>query len=236
MTRPLLLDLFCGAGGAAKGYYEAGFLVVGVDINHQPRYPYQFYQGDAMEEMNRLITSGDIQMFHAIHASPPCQHYSKMSTCIPGLKDKYPDLIDPTRQLLIKTGLPYVIENVEGAPMINPVKLCGSHFDLTTIWEPHGKVGLRRHRLFETNFPVPDPGIHDHSLRAVPVYGHGSGNTKSRLKGKGLAATTRAVMEIDWMNREELDESIPPAYTRYIGQYLLEHVNGGILSGQQENT
>lgn len=225
MTRPLILDLYCGAGGAAKGYYDAGFDVLGVDSIPQNRYPYRFVNMDALEFMERQLTSKYPYDIVAIHASPPCQHYSKTKFMNPDRIGSHPDLIEPTRELLIKTGLPYIIENVMGAPLINPVKLCGSHFNLTTIWEPHGTVGLRRHRLFETNFPVPDPGVHDHKIRAVPVYGHGSGNSKSRLKGRGCAKAQREVMQIDWMRRPELDQAIPPAMTRYIGEHLMRHLN-----------
>lgn len=241
MNRPLLLDLYCGAGGAAKGYHDAGFDIIGVDSKPQPRYPYKFLQVDVMELMEVLISglwvytrdsdpfSVCLDDFSAIHASPPCQSYTKMRFSNPHLIGTYPDLVEETRELLVKSGLPYVIENVMGAPLIEPVKLCGSQFNLTTVWEPHGKVGLRRHRLFETNFPLPDAGSHDHSYRAVPVYGHGSGNSKSRLAGRGCARAQREVMGIDWMKRDELDQAIPPAMTRYVGEHLMRHLNDNLL-------
>lgn len=225
--RPFLLDLYCGAGGAAKGYHDAGFSILGIDINPQPRYPYAFIQADALEYLQDLLyvidDSRDTQV--AIHASPPCQHYSKTKFMNPDRIGTHPDLIEPTRELLIKTGLPYVIENTPGAPLINPITLCGAHFNLQTIWEPYGLVGLRRHRLFETNWPLPDPGLHLHKLRSVPVYGHGSGNGKSRLRGKGCAVAQREVMEIDWMRRHELDQAIPPAMTQYVGTYLRKYLD-----------
>src|SRR6266446_8588652 len=115
----LLLDLFCGAGGAARGYHDAGFTVIGVDINPQPRYPYQFVQADALQFIEDLRTlEWEMRFLAAIHASPPCQHYSAMSRCRPGLTAKYPYLIEPAREQLIKSGRPYVIENVEGAPLV----------------------------------------------------------------------------------------------------------------------
>lgn len=218
--KPLILDLYCGAGGAAKGYDDAGFLIVGIDIHNQPRYPYQYYQGDAIEEMNNLLISGDIEMFQAIHASPPCQHYSVLSNCRPGLKDEHPDLIPSTRELLIRSGLPYVIENVAGAPLVDPVLLCGSHFNLTTDWEPWGRVALRRHRIFETNWKLPDPGPHDHSLPVIQVTGHGSNRNTHSTWGKGHAKAAKEAMGISYMRRHELTEAIPPAYTAYIGKHL----------------
>lgn len=220
LCRPLLLDLFCGAGGAATGYYEAGFDVVGVDIERQPRYPFKFYQVDAIEYLNDLIACGEIHFADAIHASPPCQGYSKTRFIHPD--KQYPKLVEPLREALKATGLPYVIENVEGAPLIDPVVLCGSHFGLTCIWPGNGLVGLRRHRLFEANVPIPDPGEHDHTLLSVPVYGHGPSGKRTPLKGPGHAQAERDVMRIHWMTRQEINEAIPPAFTKYIGKYLLE--------------
>jgi DNA (cytosine-5)-methyltransferase 1 len=130
-------------------------------------------------------------------------------------------LLEPVREALQATGLPYVIENVEGAPLIDAVTLCSSQFGLTCEWPGNGKVALRRHRLFESTFPVPDPGPHDHSLLSVPVYGHGPSGRKARLKGTGHAQAERDVMRIDWMTREEINEAIPPAYTEYVGQHAL---------------
>src|SRR5690349_21349641 len=123
--KPRLLDLFCGAGGAAKGYADAGFEVVGVDHVDQPNYPYEFHKGDALLMGAWLLHNGD---FDAVHASPPCQAYTTLRTLQGG--KEYPDLIAPTRDLLQKSGLPYVIENVVGAPLVNPVQLCGSSFGL----------------------------------------------------------------------------------------------------------
>jgi DNA (cytosine-5)-methyltransferase 1 len=213
--RPLLLDLFCGAGGAATGYYQAGFDIVGVDVNHQPRYPFKFVQADALE----YLRTEDLSGYCLIHASPPCQGYSVSRFRHPG--KEYPMLLEPVREALQATGLPYVIENVEGAPLIDAVTLCGSQFGLTCEWPGNGKVALRRHRLFESTFPVPDPGPHDHSLLSVPVYGHGPSGRKARLKGTGHAQAERDVMRIDWMTREEINEAIPPAYTEYVGQHAL---------------
>jgi DNA (cytosine-5)-methyltransferase 1 len=211
------------------GYRKAGFNVVGVDIEPQPRYPFGFIQHDAMELLQDMADYGSRILYDvygcyvaAIHASPPCQRYSITNSIRPENKVKYPDLIAPARALLQEIGLPYVIENVPGAPLENPVTLCGSQFGLITEWQPWGKVGLRRHRLFEcSGFTLPDAGAHDHSYPAVPVYGHGTPGRRSTLQGPGCAKYGREVMQIDWMQRHELAESVPPAYTLYVGSYLL---------------
>jgi DNA (cytosine-5)-methyltransferase 1 len=220
----VLLDLFCGAGGAAKGYHDAGLDVMGIDKEPQPHYPFPFVQADALEALKAVI-SGEILGVNAIHASPPCQAYSSLRHVHPDTDQKYPKLVEPLRFLLRRAGVPYVIENVEGAPLENPVILCGSHFGLSTYWEGRGTVGLKRHRLFETNWPLPDPGPHDHSLPAMPVYGHG-GKSRGCLIGwgKGGAQACREVMGIDWMTRDELNEAIPPAYTQYVGAHLMQYL------------
>jgi DNA (cytosine-5)-methyltransferase 1 len=220
-TKPLLLDLFCGAGGASVGYNAAGFDVIGVDLNPMPNYPYTFIQADAMEVLDSLIAAGANGFgYDAIHASPPCQGYSTTKNFAHTAAPTYPKLIEPLRDALRTVGLPYVIENVEGAKafMLDPTVLCGSQFGLTAQWEPFGKVGLRRHRLFESNFDIPDAGPHDHSLKAVPVYGH--------PQAKGLGKIRPIVMGISWMTDDEICEAIPPAYTKYIGGHLISHLRG----------
>lgn len=215
--KPRLLDLFSGAGGAARGYQLAGFHVTGVDIAPQPRYAGDaFHQADALEF---LAEHG--REFDAIHASPPCQGYSKLAAMHPG-RD-YPLLIEPTRELLVKTGLPYIIENVEGSPLPRHPQLngtwgfclCGSMFGLGVE-----RGFLRRHRLFETSFPVPQP-LCRHRGPAVGVYGHGGHTGKHRMLYRKEAAEA---MGIDWMTRDEMCEAIPPAFTLYVGGFLLAAV------------
>lgn len=203
MPRPRLLDLFCGAGGSAVGYHRAGFDVVGVDNRPQPHYPFEFVQADALSYLGGLIDSGwvgDDSEFDAIHASPPCQHYSQ-ATAWRGNRADHPDLIGPTRDLLEATGLPYVIENVEAArhELRDPVMLCGDEVGLPVY----------RRRFFETNWP----------LRVfVLALAH-----EKRLPFEHKQERSYAdAMGCDWMNNREAREAIPPAYTELIGKQLLD--------------
>lgn len=217
--KPRLLDLFCGAGGCSVGYARAGFEVVGVDIEPHDDYPFEFHCADAM--------TFPLEGFDAIHASPPCQAHVKGLGAVNralGRGVKYGDLIPATRAALQATGLPFVIENVEGAPLRNPIRLCGSSFGLA----------VQRHRLFETNFPVMAPPCAHHlqaekkywtsvsahrgsdrfTSRVVQVYGNGGGSHE-----------WAAAMGIDWMRKEDLTQAIPPAYTEHIGFYLMAELN-----------
>ncbi len=209
--RPRLLDLYCGAGGAAMGYHRAGFDVVGVDIAPQPHYPFTFYQADALTVMGRHLG----MHWDAIHASPPCQAYIRSGMVA---KDgRHPKLIEPTRDLLEATGLPWVIENVPGAPLRNHIQLCGSIFGL----------GVRRHRWFEFSEPpaclVPPC---DHSRPVTGVYGHPHSkggawrNGKRPMLPSDLPTWSRE-MGIDWMTAAEISQAIPPAYTQWIGARLM---------------
>jgi DNA (cytosine-5)-methyltransferase 1 len=200
-----LLDLYCGAGGAGMGYHNAGFEVVGVDINPQKNYPFEFHQADALEFLKEHGHD-----FDAIHASPPCQRHSAMSNCRPGLADEYPDLVAPTRDLLEASGKPWVIENVVGSPLVNPITLCGTMF---------GRE-LYRHRLFESSFHMPEP---EHPKHVIPASkaGHWKPGTVMSVSGHiAPIAKAREIMGIDWTNREELAESIPPYFTEYVGRWL----------------
>jgi DNA (cytosine-5)-methyltransferase 1 len=207
--KPRLLDLFCGAGGASMGYHRAGFDVTGVDLHPQKNYPFPFVQYDAIDY---LMEEG--WRFDAVHASPPCQRYSTMSSCRPGLSEDYPDLVDPTRELLEELRRPWVIENVPGSPLKNPIILCGHMFGLE----------LYRHRLFETSFDITAP---DHPEHVIPASkaGHWTPGTIMSISGHiAPVAKAREVMGIDWTNREELAEAIPPAYTKFIGSQLFAEV------------
>ena len=212
MTRPRLLDLFCGAGGAAMGYHRAGFDVVGVDIKPQPHYPFEFHQADVMVQFDDGIYEAGFGPFDAIHASPPCQRYIRG-----GLSDKakHPDLIGPTRELLKRSGLPWAIENVPGAPIRADLVLCGSQW-------PHLKV--RRHRWFEFSGSVlPAVTACDHSRPVVGVYGHPHGKAGAwRGMLPGTLATWSEAMGISWMTAAELALAVPPEYGERAGVALLE--------------
>lgn len=220
-----LLDLFCCAGGAAMGYHDAGFEVIGVDINPQPNYPFRFIQADALAFLDRMIAGGTWEwvgpgLFAAVHASPPCQGYSTKTKD----KGRHPRLITDVRERLIALGKPYVIENVDGAKgeLIDPVRMCGSSFGLR----------VRRHRWFEANWPIEgsrcDHGWQDADKR-FRLYDHGrwfdSGIVHVFGTGGGKGAEHWAeAMGIDWMNRAELAEAIPPAYTEDIGTQMMTYI------------
>jgi len=226
MIRPKLLDLFCGAGGASMGYHQAGFEVEGIDNKPQPHYPFSFLQVDALEAMGRLLRGEGLTFSNgetiyladidAYHASPPCQGYSATAN-LPWLKDKeYPLLILPTRLILQETGKPYVIENVKrarwGCKQLSTRKisehgmdaglLCGCMFNLPYYLE----------RLFETNF-----------LWWQPPHQRHNSKTAGRMFGGRLRLAQEAKLKLmPWMDRSEAREAIPPAYTEYIGKYLLQ--------------
>jgi DNA (cytosine-5)-methyltransferase 1 len=221
-----VLDLFCKAGGAAMGYYLAGFDVVGVDIDEQPHYPFPFHRGDALE----FLASEVLDDVAGIHASPPCQCFSSCANLARarGATIKAPDLIAPVRELLRAAGKPYVIENVPGAPLEEPIRLCGSSFGLD----------IRRHRLFECSFAIDDvpacahhwqaprfrPGYNLYKQKSlatvVGVYGARRGGARQEYEA-GLWARA---MGIDWMDRFELAQAIPPAFTHHIGEAMMREV------------
>jgi DNA (cytosine-5)-methyltransferase 1 len=216
--KPRLLDLFCCAGGAAMGYHRAGFEVVGVDITHQPNYPFEFIQADALSLPTKFLKS-----FDAIHASPPCQSYSDLAKRNKNA-DEWPRLIEPTRRLLRRTGLPYVIENVEGAPMEEPKVLCGTMFPALRVI---------RHRLFESNveLTVPHHGTHPlvftHDKRKAHYGKLDQNKAFVSVTGGGNCSVenARLAMGIAWMTKNELNESIPPAYTAYIGRQIRKFIS-----------
>jgi DNA (cytosine-5)-methyltransferase 1 len=209
-----LLDLFCGAGGCAVGYHRAGFAeIVGVDVKPQPRYPFAFVQGDALEYL--AAHGGE---FDAIHASPPCQAYSWASAKHRNTGTEYPDLLEPTIAALESAGAPWVVENVVGASMGWSVTLCGAMFGLRVY----------RHRVFTASFLMTAPRHPRHRERCAPVGCPPKGGEFVTVAGHfGRLATARAAMGIDWMNHKELSQAIPPAYTEFIGKQLAAHVRAG---------
>jgi DNA (cytosine-5)-methyltransferase 1 len=200
-----LLDLFCGAGGASRGYAEAGFEVVGVDVKHGKRYPYEYLRQDVM-----TLSVDFLRTFDVIHASPPCQLFSstKHLRNAQGKSSSKLDLVEPVREMLLASGRPYVIENVLGAPLLHPVTVCGSSFGLK----------VRRHRLFESNLELVGTECkHKEQGRPVGIYG----SMRDEIPSGGKTAETmdqaKEAMGIDWMLWGELVEAIPPAYSHFIG-------------------
>lgn len=209
--KPRLLDLFCCAGGASTGYHRAGFEVVGVDIESQPRYPFEFHQADAM--------TFPLDGFDALAGSPPCQMYSR---ALRHMAAEQPMLIDAVRDRFAASGLPWVIENVEGAPMprqgdlfgAHGVMLCGSSFGLRVF----------RHRLFETSFPVPALTCSHKGLAMNPHNVAGRERMYEEFGRGDPEKVWLREMGVEWMNRHEGRESVPPVFTEYIGAHLMREV------------
>jgi DNA (cytosine-5)-methyltransferase 1 len=237
------------------GYHRAGFEVVGVDIKPQPHYPFPFFLGDALDVLEWLTDYQtfrmdedrydlDLTTFDAIHTSPPCQAYSVLRRANP--EAKYPDLIAPTRDLLEQTGLPWVIENVPGSPTHHLIVLCGSMFGLGCVSGDGVKAEiryrqLRRHRNFETSFPIMSPPCL-HRGEVIGAYGggpvgrytfdHGAKKDRYGRRGgyQGTIAEKREAMGIDWMTSAEINQAIPPAYTEFIGAALLQHIRSEVAA------
>jgi DNA (cytosine-5)-methyltransferase 1 len=207
MTQKIALDLFCKAGGASVGYAQAGFKVVGVDIEPQKNYPFEFHQADAFEFLARWGRE-----FHLVHASPPCQAYTRLAAMT---KKEYPELIPAARAALMKNGRPWIMENVKGAPLLNPVELCGSQFGLKVY----------RHRIFESS----------HLLLGLPHHPHRDKTPRGGTRGNNISPNgficvaghfsnvpyARMAMGINWMTRDELAQAIPPAFTQFLGSQII---------------
>jgi DNA (cytosine-5)-methyltransferase 1 len=202
--KPRLLDLFCGAGGASKGYIDAGWDVMGLDNVRQPFYP-NLSMGYVLADFREFGATWIAEWFDAVHASPPCQAHSAMKNMAKG--KQYHDLIPEVRELLQATGLPYVIENVEHAPLHNPILLCGDMFGLR----------VTRHRLFESNvYMFPGPCTHERKR----------GKFLGFITEKGRQASEyRDAMGCDWMSVEASRQAIPPIYAKWIGEHLMAHIS-----------
>lgn len=235
MRKPLLLDLFSGAGGCAMGYHRAGFDVVGVDLAPQKHYPFEFHQADALEVLDTLLSGQEWQGyrladFAVIHASPPCQEYSSSRHMRQVTNTNYerPMLIAPILRRLRASGVPWILENVSGAldALPNAIELCGAAFGLP----------IRRHRLFLSSEMLFAPSHCKHpegfyNVIGGKVRGYGTfASKKTYVNNKGCTrkregypgkAIGQAAMGIDWMTVKEMSESIPPAYTEYLGAQLL---------------
>jgi DNA (cytosine-5)-methyltransferase 1 len=215
-----LLDLFCGGGGCSMGYSYAGFEVEGVDINpnHEKYYPFKFHHADAIEFLLDTITDYDV-----VHASPPCQGYSKHVSSADSEHSNTrgknePRLIEPLREIFIATDTPYVIENVTGAKqhMIDPIELCGTMF----------RLPIRRHRLFESSFNLTAPE-HPKCMGVAKKFAEEKGweyrdmSVTGKGRGAGIKDRWNEIMGITWnMTQAEIAESIPPSYTEYIGKQI----------------
>lgn len=223
MGRPLLLDLFCGAGGAAMGYHRAGFDVLGVDKDPQPFYPFRFVQADAL----RSLETWDLSTFGAIHASPPCQFFTQMRASWRGrgVNDGYSDLLTPMLAMLRGRETPWVVENVVGAgkAMRATLALHGGMFGL----------GVHRPRLFESNVLILAPrapltekpiGVYDRGPRTVTHYRtrlNGNGKGRSEMRIARTLEEARELMGMPWADWHGCKEAIPPAYTEHIGAQLI---------------
>ncbi len=264
MTRPRVFELFCCEGGMHTGLTSAGFDVYGLDIFEeysQARYPGASFKGDFSLAMVRLLSCEQLPFTHkdgrvewlgrddfvAVHMSPPCQHASAGTRSLRQDGKQYEHLIEPSRWLAQQTGLPYSIENVSGAALIDPEMLCGSHFDMTATDADGFPLRLERHRLFETSFPLTAPGPckHDPNVWAGGVYG---GARKSKVpKGtphfiaapmdryearyvrKGgyvprSLAVRRELLGIDWMTAGAMNQAVPPRYGQHVGEALMAHL------------
>ena len=208
-----LLDLFCGAGGAAAGYHRAGFSeIVGVDITPQPRYPFAFVHADALDYLRAHGNE-----FAVIHASPPCQDWSLLRRNYSAPTHGTAGLLPTTLTALKPLTAPWVVENVVGAPLPSAIVLCGASFGLGA-----SGLDLNRHRCFQTSFALLSPPCQHRRGATIGVYGNGTNRWHRAKLGRNLRASEmREAMGIDWMNRRELSQAIPPAYTEWIGRRLL---------------
>lgn len=235
--KPRLLDLFCGPGFAARGYALAGWEVVGIDIEPQPFYPFEFHHADALRALEVLIDGAwdvvdgvfPVRPFGGIHASPPCFRYSSI-TAVSGTPTDHPDLVGPTRDLLERTGLPWVMENVPRSPLRSPYVICGASMACRTTDD---RYRLKRHRHFETNFPLVVPPCTCSSDRRVVLGVYGGGTSQAtRIRanpngGNTNKANTRQARELygieEPLPRTALNLGFPPRYTELVGQQMLAH-------------
>lgn len=206
--RPVILDACCGQGGTGMGLHRAGFDVVGIDKDPQPHYPFEFYQGDAIEFIARYGRD-----FHAVAAGWPCQAFTRAQK-IRG--NTHPDLITPGREVMIATGRPWFIENVPGAPLRDPVELCGCMFP---------GLGVYRERWFEASWELPRM-MHAEHVEPLTKMGRPprDGERMHVVGNFSGADEARRRMGIDWMTRDGLREAIPPAYSEWVGRSLLDHL------------
>lgn len=221
--KPRALDLFCGAGGVSVGLQRAGFDVVGVDISPQPH-----HRGGVFVQADALIYP--LEGFDFIWASPPCQAYTVSRSRVAAERRKqHPELIEPIRARLQPSGVPWVMENVPGAPLRHPFLLCGASFGLGALGDDGVFRQLRRHRLFESSlWNIQSPPCGCNGLEKIGVYGNGGGWASrydpDRGGYKGCVREAREALGIDWMPLAALSQAIPPAYAEWIGRQALEAI------------
>lgn len=226
--RPNVLDLCCAAGGVSVGLEQAGFNVVGVDIEYQPHYPmrFEFYQ----EDITRISAGWVRRNFDFVWASPPCQAFTALRS-MQGDKE-YINLIPDARRLIERAGLPAVIENVVGAPLRDPIMLRGTMFDLGCEYMGQ-RFQLTRERIFETHgwtMPVPPVDRFSPELPVIGVYGGHARNRSEKWGGRGTKdfegdsqrRLASEAMGIKWMSLADMSQAIPPAYSKWIGESFLE--------------
>lgn len=226
-ARPRLLDCFVCQGGSSVGYARAGFEVVGVDIAFQKRYPFELHVGDAVQF---LADHG--HEYQVVSASPPCQRWSTGTRAID--RSRYPALIEPTRELLLQLDVPWVIENVKGAALRDPLMLCGTEFALSAVDDDSTPLEMWRHRLFESNVPLVGNGGCQHGRWAAQCAGSYGGARRDKLEARhvrhGGYVPSKAVQErllgIEWMDQRGLFQSIPPCYATHVGRQLLAALHG----------
>jgi len=246
MKRKIIIDLGCKAGGASKGYANAGFDVIGVDTEAQPNYPYRFIQRDALYFLRVMLAGGTVDwvgpgIISAYHASMPCQLFSHGTVAQDS--SKYVDLVTPIRPLLQATGLPYIMENVKRAPLIDPITICGASFGLEAKDE-EGPLVLRRHRLFESNvgFIVPPCACREYQRNGYKIAGCYGGARRTRYEAEhirhGGYVPPRPILDdlmgINWMTEAELFQAVPPSYTWALGLQLLQHLGQPLSSPVKE--
>lgn len=240
--RPWLLDLCCCQGGASRGYVDAGFRVVGVDVARQRRYPFPFLQADVLDVLDRLLAGERLRFDHplsppvdlaledfaAIHASPPCQAYSITRH---GHSKPYPRLIEPIRDRLQRSGKPWVMENVKGAPLLEPATLCWTMFHEpgSVLDDDDTPLQMFRHRLFEVGgFDLQPPRDCRH-VSGMQVAGSYGGARRDKVEARTIrhggyvpsAAVQQQLLGIDWTTQRGMHESIPPVYAEHVGRQLL---------------
>lgn len=223
-----VLDLFCGGFGAGYGFLLAGGEVTGIDKVRRQSLPpgVTFIKADVLDV---LEDKEYLQSFDLIHASPPCQTHSRTKHLrdAQGKGTDKVDLIDETRDALDRAGVPYVIENVPGAPLRQDLLLCGSMFPELHVYDETGRRWLQRHRIFESTIPLTPPGPCDHAgagVRPLGVYGSRNDDIPSGGQTCRTVEQAQRLMGIPWMGWSALVEAIPPAYTRHIGEQILRHL------------